>query len=232
MKVLILGCLFLVALAALQPYVWRLVSATSRLVEERRAAVLQLNNIQTIVADLEQVEQSAEATSAQLSQVLISEDEVTQAVERLEREADKRGLQLKVENIQRVTNQASDINLTQLVVTITAFGAADKLFEYIDAVEHFPEIMFTRDFVLRQAPARSKDGAVVHALNMNAVFYMNTPATVATEGDSTQNRGAPTDLGGVSPRDALYWSSVGIVGIGGVLLLGGIIMMIKRRTLI
>lgn len=231
-QILLLGCLFLIALAVVQPYLWRLVSSTADSVRQQRAAVRELNNIQTIVQELEQEDTVADSAAAQLSQVLISEDEVTQAVERLEREADKRGVELVVDNIQRTSDQASSVDLVQLVITVTAFGTSDKLLEYVDAMEHFPEIIFARDFVLRPAPARSINGVSMYALDMNAVYYMNIQASALREASGGGGTNTVTSTAAAPTRDRLYFSSILISITGGILLAIGIIVMVKKRSLI
>jgi len=226
--------LIVVALVAIQPYLWGWVEATSRLLHDRRTSAQQLQNVETELQKVTVAAQESESIDEQLDIVLIQPDEITQAVERIEQAAENVGINLAVQGI-GTTNAAEGEVLQQLVISVLAVGLPERLLTYIDVVEHFPELTSWQEFVMEGDPGEAGDtGATInnYSLAANIVFYMPAQENTEDVEDSEPGTSSRSSFDTAPEPDRSPLFGIGIVVIiGSVLFLAVIIgLRFMRRA--
>lgn len=223
----------LVVLIIVQFYIWDIVSNTGISVKQRKDAAAELEAIKQTVATVEEQSKTAETVAQQLSQVLIASNQVTQAVERLEREADVKGVALTVNNIR--TFASTNPRFEQLVVTLSVGGVPSQLFQFMDAIEHFPEIATITDFQLQASPKKVAASSP-YTLQTNVVFYSlkeNPPTQVVQPTPlSSPTISAPTNRRSLVADQVSFWGGVGASGAGVLLVLVGVVLIVRRKMII
>lgn len=132
----------------------------------RLAALEQRNKeVQQILAD-------QEALSAAAAQVFPYRHQTPQLVERLEYLADALQLVVEIRNLREDSDKETQA-VTPLLVQIEARGSPATLLNYLDAVEHVPELAHVQSWTI----ALSGD---VYRLLMEVAFYLQQDSNERT----------------------------------------------------
>jgi hypothetical protein len=174
-KQLLLNTVLLLVLLAGQPFLWRFVLSSAQSLQDRRTVEQQLANLRERLTVIDETQAQQAGLFGQLDEVFLPLDSTPQAVERLEQLADLQGVVLEIQNIREETpigSQSRNI-IIPLRVTLKATGQPDRLLEYIDAIEHVPEVTVVDEWVLRSFLDNSSGTGtqVIYELSVNIVFY-------------------------------------------------------------
>lgn len=208
----LVSVIVVIILIAIQPALWDWVGRSAEELHNRRTLAGQLANLQDQLAQLKTEQGSAQTVQDQLDAVLISREGITQAVERIESQAQGIPVTLRVHNIE---TQSEGGKIDSLVITATATASVDKLLQYLETIENLAEITSINNFLLRPAPRPV--GAVGEfndfSLDFNVAF-----ATEAEPGTTTeQEKSRFTSVATPTPPAPSFVSRLGTMLIYGSL---------------
>lgn len=211
-------------LAIIQPAVWDWVSTSSQSLHDRRTITGQLQNLREQLVLLRAEQESSQSIQDQLDAALIGENEITQAVERLESQAQREAITLRIHNI---AAREGNGQLDSLVITATAVGPVGTLLSYLESVENLAEVTAIQDFLLRPA---SRPAGVIEftdfSLDMNVAFATQAAMREDTD-ESTGSRFSSVTAPPPPPRSLV--SRLGNVLIFGSL--GFIVVLLVYRIM-
>jgi len=135
--------LFLV-LSAIQPMLWQVVQWQALIVQDKRSASAQTNNVRDRYLQLQQDLNSQYRLLAQLSTIAPVWDDLGKIVERLEQIADKNDLTMRTRSISDQeyigTEDEELASLAYVVISATVGGTITDVLHFLEAIEHMPEL--------------------------------------------------------------------------------------------
>jgi hypothetical protein len=171
----------LAALLAIQPFLWNYVYSTTNQLQEKRTEAVQLTNLQASLADIQAHVNAQKQFTDQLSASFPLLGSESQVIERIEQLATRTGINAHITTIGKQA-LSKDVDksekITSLVLTVAANGPASRLFYFLDALEHLPEVTSVRSWKIEAAPAAAASGPAASpapaAFNLvtNIVFYL------------------------------------------------------------
>ncbi len=179
---LLRGVILLAVLAAVQPFVWRTVASSAATLQDKRTIKQQTIALRERLAVIDAAFTEQTASLEDLAEIFPPVSSTSAAVERLEELADNRDIALTIQNIQE-EKPLGPLNrsvVVPLTISVKATGAVDRLLEYIDAVEHVPEVTAIDEWVLNSTIDNTSADNWPHRLTLNVVWYFQ-PAAVASQ---------------------------------------------------
>lgn len=212
---IIVSALSVIVLATSQLYIWGWVEDLAATFHDQRTIEQQIVNLKDQLGELEKNAATQVQVDNQIDTVTIQQDEISQAIERLEQKAQDLQLQLSTNSI--ITEPANgSSNFSPLVITVTAQGPIEQLLRYMESIEYLTEVTSIRDFSLTINPRPSPTVQAIHTLSLNIVFLTDKLDDGTKKDDkknfvSNANPGAPDG---------------GVVNVGFYVLLSSAIMLV------
>lgn len=183
-----------VILVAIQPYLWQSLNTIARDVHAKRSQKQQIGNLKERIIAVEQTLASETELLDQLDAVLPLNNSVPQAIERLERLATERQVELKIIDLQEVAGDAGavDTPVLPLRVRLEVTGTSAALLSFMEAIEHLQELTTIEAWDMAPAKAGAATptvaptsspspsaspppSATLYTLSMTIQFYLQLP---------------------------------------------------------
>lgn len=167
------------ALSGAQPWIWRYVESGAQDIHNRRTEEQQLAELTERLRVIEQKHTDQAALLDGLATIFPHADSTSQVVDRLEQLADKQSVELAIKTIgpPATAAGAKPSVLSPIVVSVEVKGSATRLLQYIDGVEHVPELATVQSWDISPftppasaSPAPPPSPSFVLAINI--LFYL------------------------------------------------------------
>jgi 50S ribosomal subunit-associated GTPase HflX len=121
---------------------WILVERFATTLHEKRAQSLQIADLDRRNEEVSAALKGQEEYIDQLDVVTPPLVSLTQVVERVEQLADQQRLAVSLQDISQptATSNQKELHLSQIRLSITVSGTADQVLNYLDQLEHIPEL--------------------------------------------------------------------------------------------
>lgn len=169
---LALLAVIILALLALQPWLWGRVFDAAASFRSRQTQEQQLLNVQRLTEDIHTVDPLQQALLDQAAVAFPLPESAPLIVERVEGLAEAQGLILELRGISEQNNPANrgPAGLAPFDLNLTVAGPPRAALAFFDAVEHMQE--FTQIENWSMEPVRSSQpGSKVYALSMKVRFF-------------------------------------------------------------
>ncbi|MEX0649379.1 MAG: hypothetical protein WD200_00065 [Candidatus Andersenbacteria bacterium] len=165
----------LVACVAVQPFLWKYVTASAYRLQGTRSADDQSDALRL---RLEEIKKEASAATQLTEQIPLSFPPIAaapQAVERLEQLAGHSGVVAEIISIDEKQPQTvkGRAEIVPLAITVQILGTPAQLLSYLDRVEHAPEAAQVISLLMENASStRSVEDQLTYKLTMVVSFYL------------------------------------------------------------
>lgn len=143
--------LVLVVVVAVQPFLWRFAQYRVSTVRDQQARNGQIAAVREQNQQIEQAIKTQQQLIDQLDIIAPRPTALNQVVERLEQLADKQQLRIDISSIKEVTSTSrrKAAVVTPVTAVIEIRGSVTAVLQYIEQLEHTPELTVVRSFTLK-----------------------------------------------------------------------------------
>lgn len=189
-KTLIFSASVVVALLALQPFAWWFLGKSAHTFQDKRSQKEQTTEIERRISVLRTSLQGQEDSLSELSAIAPLNQSLTGLITILEQEADRYRISISITSVKSQQQPAASVapdntQVTAVPISLEAVGGIDALFNYIDSLEHMPQLLTVTKWsvVADEAPAPSvAPGAPaneqLYKMAVDVIFYVRGSVNV------------------------------------------------------